>query len=110
MQVKNITTIIYSLGKYGLKWRGDAQTGEIKGKKEKWSYRLLALPTEFNRCQDAVQPDVSQQDKAPFSNVMTCTMVYFMFAEKANMHYMYGRSNGNGRATLRMYHAQFRDR
>ncbi|GFV69753.1 hypothetical protein TNCV_1349061 [Trichonephila clavipes] len=26
------------------------------------------------------------------------------------MHYMYGRSNGNGRAALRMYHAQFPDR
>ncbi|GFS73113.1 transposable element Tc1 transposase [Trichonephila clavipes] len=32
------------------------------------------------------------------------------YAEKADMHYMYGRVKGNGRAALRMYHAQFPDR
>lgn len=30
--------------------------------------------------------------------------------EKADMHYMYGRANGNGREALRMYQAQFPDR
>ncbi|GFY22108.1 hypothetical protein TNCV_3297521 [Trichonephila clavipes] len=32
------------------------------------------------------------------------------YAEKANMYYMCGRANGNGRAALRMYHARFPDR
>ncbi|GFV66285.1 transposable element Tcb1 transposase [Trichonephila clavipes] len=32
------------------------------------------------------------------------------YGEKGGMHYMYGRSNGTGRAVLRMYHAQFPDR
>ncbi|GFW39404.1 hypothetical protein TNCV_1833871 [Trichonephila clavipes] len=30
----------------------------------------------------------------------------FTSAENADIHYMYGRANGNGRAALRMYHAQ----
>ncbi len=34
----------------------------------------------------------------------------FPYAEKADMHYMYGRANGNVRAELRMYQAQFPDR
>ncbi|GFY36087.1 uncharacterized protein TNCV_4844591 [Trichonephila clavipes] len=29
------------------------------------------------------------------------------FTENADMHYMYGNVNGNGRDVLRMYHAQF---
>ncbi|GFU52883.1 hypothetical protein TNCV_1142021 [Trichonephila clavipes] len=33
-----------------------------------------------------------------------------MYAKNADMHYMYGRANDNGRAALRMYHAQFPDR
>ena len=37
-------------------------------------------------------------------------MVDFTYAEKADMHYMYNRANGKGRAALRMYHAQFHDR
>ncbi|GFV50576.1 DUF4817 domain-containing protein [Trichonephila clavipes] len=32
------------------------------------------------------------------------------YAENAGMHCMYGHANGNGRAALRMYHAQFPDR
>ncbi|GFS67245.1 hypothetical protein TNCV_2902531 [Trichonephila clavipes] len=32
-----------------------------------------------------------------------------MNAENADMHYMYGRANGNGRDALRMYHAQSPD-
>ncbi|GFY28602.1 uncharacterized protein TNCV_4150331 [Trichonephila clavipes] len=31
-------------------------------------------------------------------------------AENADMHYMYGRVNGNDRAALQRYHAQFPDR
>lgn len=34
----------------------------------------------------------------------------FTYAEKADMHYMYGRANGNGRAALRMYRAEYPDR
>ncbi|GFV96518.1 hypothetical protein TNCV_1999701 [Trichonephila clavipes] len=34
----------------------------------------------------------------------------FMYAKNADMHYMYGRANGNGRAALRVYHGQFPDR
>ncbi|GFT89249.1 uncharacterized protein TNCV_4385621 [Trichonephila clavipes] len=34
----------------------------------------------------------------------------FTFVENAHMHYMYGRTNGNGKAALRMYHVQFPDR
>ena len=37
-------------------------------------------------------------------------MVVFTYAEKADMHYMYGCTNSNDRAALRLYHAQFRDR
>ncbi|GFX24959.1 hypothetical protein TNCV_1278951 [Trichonephila clavipes] len=33
----------------------------------------------------------------------------FMYAEYADMHYMYSSTNANGRAALRMYHAQFPD-
>ncbi|GFV19150.1 hypothetical protein TNCV_3223681 [Trichonephila clavipes] len=33
----------------------------------------------------------------------------FTYAEIADMHYMYGRANGNGRAALRRYHTQFSD-
>ncbi|GFW37268.1 hypothetical protein TNCV_2632521 [Trichonephila clavipes] len=32
------------------------------------------------------------------------------YAENADMPYMYGRANGNGRAALRKYHAKFPDR
>ncbi|GFS76753.1 hypothetical protein TNCV_1623061 [Trichonephila clavipes] len=32
------------------------------------------------------------------------------YAENANMHCMYVRANGNGRAELRMYHVRFPDR
>ncbi|GFT53160.1 hypothetical protein TNCV_4232761 [Trichonephila clavipes] len=31
-------------------------------------------------------------------------------AQNADMHYMYGLANGNGRVVLRMYHAQFPNR
>ncbi|GFW30616.1 hypothetical protein TNCV_455541 [Trichonephila clavipes] len=34
----------------------------------------------------------------------------FTYAENADMHYVYGRANGNGRAVIRMYHPQFPDR
>ncbi|GFW67894.1 hypothetical protein TNCV_3872241 [Trichonephila clavipes] len=34
----------------------------------------------------------------------------FITVVNAPMLYMYGRANGNGRAALRMYHAQFPDR
>ena len=34
-------------------------------------------------------------------------MVEFTQVKKAGMQYMCGRANGNGRAALRMYHAQF---
>ncbi|GFU66128.1 hypothetical protein TNCV_2858011 [Trichonephila clavipes] len=34
----------------------------------------------------------------------------FTYAENADMHYIYGRANGNGRTALRMYHAQFSHR
>ena len=34
----------------------------------------------------------------------------FTYAEKGDMHYMYGRANANGRATLRIYCVQFPDR
>ncbi|GFW46053.1 hypothetical protein TNCV_3276701 [Trichonephila clavipes] len=33
-----------------------------------------------------------------------------MYAEKEDMHYMYGRAKGNGMSALRMHHAQFLDR
>ncbi|PRD22515.1 UNVERIFIED_CONTAM: hypothetical protein NCL1_48906 [Trichonephila clavipes] len=32
------------------------------------------------------------------------------YAKDADMHYMYGHVNGNGKAALRMYHVQFPDR
>ncbi|GFX35993.1 hypothetical protein TNCV_4215151 [Trichonephila clavipes] len=34
----------------------------------------------------------------------------FKYAENADMHYGYGCANGNGKAALRMDHAQFPDR
>ncbi|GFS88499.1 hypothetical protein TNCV_1461391 [Trichonephila clavipes] len=34
----------------------------------------------------------------------------FTYAENIDMQYMYGRVNGNYRAALRIYHAQFPDR
>ncbi|GFU50239.1 uncharacterized protein TNCV_300741 [Trichonephila clavipes] len=33
----------------------------------------------------------------------------FTYSENADMHYMYGRANGNDRSAQRMYHAQFPD-
>ncbi|GFW68937.1 hypothetical protein TNCV_2918361 [Trichonephila clavipes] len=36
-------------------------------------------------------------------------MGHLTYAEKADRHYMYGSANGNGRAALRMNHAQFSD-
>ena len=54
--------------------------------------------------------DVYQKENAPFANVLTCTIADFTYAEKTDMHYMYGRANGNDRDVLRMYHTQFRDR
>ncbi|GFU95137.1 hypothetical protein TNCV_4139211 [Trichonephila clavipes] len=36
-------------------------------------------------------------------------MRYFMYAENADMHYMYSRKNYNGMAALRKYHGQFPD-
>ncbi|GFU87823.1 hypothetical protein TNCV_963791 [Trichonephila clavipes] len=33
----------------------------------------------------------------------------FTYAENSDMHYMYGRANGNNRAPLPKYHAQFPD-
>ncbi|GFX80791.1 hypothetical protein TNCV_4695021 [Trichonephila clavipes] len=44
--------------------------------------------------------------KAPFAIVLTSTNGDFMYAEKADLHYMYDHANGDGRAALRMYHAQ----
>ncbi|GFT85423.1 hypothetical protein TNCV_497791 [Trichonephila clavipes] len=35
---------------------------------------------------------------------------FIMHAENVDMHSMYGRVNGNGRAALRMQYAQFPDR
>ncbi|GFY06617.1 DUF4817 domain-containing protein [Trichonephila clavipes] len=32
------------------------------------------------------------------------------YTENADMHFMYGHANGNGRDALRTYHAQFPDR
>ncbi|GFT51392.1 hypothetical protein TNCV_4955061 [Trichonephila clavipes] len=34
----------------------------------------------------------------------------FTYAENADMHYMYDRATGHGKAALRMYHAQFPNR
>ncbi|GFW39739.1 uncharacterized protein TNCV_4522291 [Trichonephila clavipes] len=34
----------------------------------------------------------------------------FTFVEKADMHYMHGHANGNDRAALQIYYAQFSDR
>ncbi|GFW22653.1 hypothetical protein TNCV_2764651 [Trichonephila clavipes] len=42
--------------------------------------------------------------------VLTSMMEDFTYAKKADMHYMYGRANGNDSAALRMCHAQFPDR
>ncbi|GFW41978.1 hypothetical protein TNCV_6871 [Trichonephila clavipes] len=45
------------------------------------------------------------------SAIHNCADVYdFTYAENADMHYLYIRADGNGRAALRMYHAQFPDR
>ncbi|GFX91183.1 DUF4817 domain-containing protein [Trichonephila clavipes] len=48
--------------------------------------------------------------EAPFTIVLTSTMGDITYAENEDMHCMYGRGNGNGRAQLRMHHAQFSDR
>ena len=45
------------------------QAGKNK-REEKWSYRLVALLVEVNRCLVAVQPDASQQMKTPLAIVM----------------------------------------
>ncbi|GFU85768.1 DUF4817 domain-containing protein [Trichonephila clavipes] len=42
--------------------------------------------------------------------VLTSTMGDFTYTKNADMHYMYDRTNGNGRAALRTYLAQFPDR
>ena len=42
--------------------------------------------------------------------MLICTMADFTCAQKADMHYMYCRANGIGRAALRMYHAHFPNR
>ncbi|GFU57774.1 hypothetical protein TNCV_1281241 [Trichonephila clavipes] len=34
----------------------------------------------------------------------------FTYDENADRHHMYGHANGNGKAMLQMYHAQFPDR
>ncbi|GFY19723.1 hypothetical protein TNCV_4648951 [Trichonephila clavipes] len=39
--------------------------------------------------------------------MLTSTMEYLTYAENAYMHCMYSRANDNGRAALRMHHAQF---
>ncbi|GFX37592.1 hypothetical protein TNCV_3201161 [Trichonephila clavipes] len=79
-------------------------------RKEKRSFRLAALLVGGSRCLSTVQHDASQQGKAPFPNVLTSTVGDFTCAKNADTHYMHDCSNGNGRAVLRMYHAQFPDR
>ena len=37
-------------------------------------------------------------------------MVDFTYAKKADIQYMYGSANENGKAMVRMHHAQFHDR
>ncbi|GFU75543.1 uncharacterized protein TNCV_2862581 [Trichonephila clavipes] len=42
--------------------------------------------------------------------VLTPTMGNLTYTENAGMHFLYGRTNGNGRSTLWMYPVQFPDR
>ncbi|GFV88504.1 hypothetical protein TNCV_1243171 [Trichonephila clavipes] len=58
-----------------------------------------------NRCLAAVQHDASVWKSA----IHNWAEIYDGRYRKANMHYMCGRSNGNDRAALRMYHAQIPD-
>ncbi|GFW24388.1 hypothetical protein TNCV_606341 [Trichonephila clavipes] len=51
----------------------------------------------------------SQPGKALFSIMLMSTLGDFKYTKKADMHYMYGRASGDGRAALRMYHAKFPD-
>ncbi|GFS81171.1 hypothetical protein TNCV_1224201 [Trichonephila clavipes] len=62
-------------------------------RKEKWSYRSVALPVGGNRCLSTVHHDhdTSQKGKTPFAIVLTSTMRDFTYVEKADMHYMYCR-------------------
>ena len=66
---------------------------------------LIELPVEGSRCLAVVQHNASQQGKAPFAIALTSTMGDFTRAEKADVHYIYGHKNGNGRASIRMYHS-----
>ncbi|GFX35660.1 hypothetical protein TNCV_744531 [Trichonephila clavipes] len=73
-------------------------------------YRLVALPVGDSRCPAAIEHDISQLGEAPIAIVLASTMGDFTYTDNADMHYMYGSANGNGRAALRIYHAQFPDR
>ncbi|GFV65097.1 hypothetical protein TNCV_2304041 [Trichonephila clavipes] len=63
-----------------------------------------------SRCLATVQHDASQEGKVLFTTVLTSTMGDLVYAENADRHYMYGPANGNGKAELRIHHAQFSDR
>ena len=41
--------------------------------------------------------------------MLTCLMGVFIYAEKADMHYMHDSANGHSRDMLQMYHVQFHD-
>ena len=60
-----------------------------------------------SRCLFVVQCDPYLLGELPFAVVQTSTMGDFTYAEKADMYYIYRRVNGNERAALRMYHADF---
>ncbi|GFU53342.1 hypothetical protein TNCV_2953761 [Trichonephila clavipes] len=53
--------------------------------------------------------DASQQGKVAFAIVLTSMMGDLTYAENGDRYHMYSRGNGNDRAALRMYPAQFPD-
>ncbi|GFT13026.1 hypothetical protein TNCV_431471 [Trichonephila clavipes] len=75
----------------------DAQTGEIK---EKRNNVLSVGCIAGSRCLATIQNDASQLGKALFAIVPTSRMGDFAYAKKANVGYMFGSANGNGRVAL----------
>ncbi|GFV25061.1 hypothetical protein TNCV_885271 [Trichonephila clavipes] len=53
--------------------------------------------------------DSKMMGKAQFEIVLTSTVGDLTHAENADMHYIKGHADGNGRAVLRIYHVKFPD-
>ncbi|GFV55989.1 hypothetical protein TNCV_249851 [Trichonephila clavipes] len=68
------------------------------------------MPVGGSRCLAAVQLDASQKGKVPFAIVLASTMRNLTYTENADMHFQYGRANGNVKTALRMNRVQFPDR